>query len=326
MESGPVEAGAAPPDSGAVDASADCTGAMDVVALDGASCTATVLVTPISLYGGKAAGLALDDTGNLFVAENPNNLDITPDGPFVSKVTPEGSRTIFAGQGLFGGVTALKFDAHGYLYVADGIGSRYNALPAPRNLVWRVDPTGNATQFATNINNPTGLAFDSGGNLYVASFDDRAVYKFSATGTPLGAYVTGLAFGPYGITFDVSGNLFVTEFGFSTPTRGSRISKITPLGQRSTFVDAAPLMSPADVAFDGSGNLYASYYDSLKVLRIAPDGSYTVFPGGCSADDAPNGLALDQHRGILYTAVNGGRTTPAPAILKLTGIVPTSCE
>jgi hypothetical protein len=291
----------------------------------GPSCKATVLASPISLYGGKAAGLALDAAGNLYVAENVNNLDIVPDGPFVSKITPNGVKTIFAGPSLFGGVTALRFDREGYLYVADGIGNRYNALPTPRNLVWKVDPSGNATQFVTGINNPTGLTFDSMGNLYVASFDDQAVYKFSSTGAALGAFVTGLSFGPYGIAIDESGSMFITGYGTSAPVRGTKIYKATPDGQLSVFVDATPLHSPADVAFDGQGNVYASFYDSLKILRIASDGSYVVFPGGCSGDDAPNGLALDRQNGVLYTALNGGRTTPSPAVVKLTGIVPGAC-
>lgn len=326
----PSEVGAGAPEAGAVASGSgplDASGGSANAKLLTGSCTATVLFSPISLYGGKSAGLALDRAGNLFVAENTNNLGVVPDGPFVSKITPDGSRTIFVGRGLFGGVTALTFDANGYLYVADGIGNPtyymgVGPAPTPRNLVWRVDPQGNATEFATNINNPTGLAFDSSGTLYVASFGDRAVYRFSPTGAPLGVFVSGLAFGPYGIALDASGNLFVTEHGTPAPTDGSRIDKVTPLGQLSTFVNAAPLRSPADLLFDGAGNLYASYYNGLKILRIAPNGSYTIFPGGCSGDDAVNGLALDRRAGVLYTAVNGGRTTPAPAVLKLTGIVP----
>jgi sugar lactone lactonase YvrE len=305
---------------------AKATGAQTSGSAMDAGCIATVLASPISLYGGKAAGLTLDATGNLYVAENVNNLGIQPDGPFVSKVTPQGVKTIFAGKGLFGGVTALRFDSNGYLYVADGIGNRYNALPAPRNVVWKVDPTGNASQFATGINNPTGLAFDRGGNLYVASFDDQAVYKFSSTGVSLGAFVTQLPFGPYGMVVDDSGNVFITGFGTSTPSEGTQVYKAAPDGGISVFLDATPLHSPADLALDSAGNLYASYYDSLKILRIAPDGSYIVFPGGCSGDDAPNGLALDPQSGVLYTALNGGRTTPSPAVVKITGIVPGGCN
>jgi sugar lactone lactonase YvrE len=315
------------PDSGAPNPAATpaCASAPTTAAPGDRVCTETVVASPISLYGGKAAGLARDDAGNLYVAENANNLGIVPDGPFVSKISPQGTKTIFAGQGLFGGVTALKFDAYGYLYVADGIGNRYNALPPSRDLVWRVDPSGNATPFVTGIHNPTGLAFDSGGILYVASFDDRAIYKFSPAGAALGTFVAGLDFGPYGIAADDSGSVFITGFGTSAPVQGTRIYQATALGEISVFVDAAPLRSPADLVLDRAGNLYASYYDSLKILRVAPDGSYTVFPGGCPGDDAANGLALDEQHGLLFTTVNGGRTTAPPAVVKLTGIVTVGC-
>src|SRR5207253_3610183 len=121
--------------------------------------------------GGMGAGLAMDAQDNLYIAENVNNWGITPQGPFVSKVTPQGVKSIFVPQGVLGDVTALAFDANGNLYVADGngIGSEQ---PAANNMVWKISPQGNATQFISSINNPTGLVFDSQGNLYVAAYAD----------------------------------------------------------------------------------------------------------------------------------------------------------
>ena len=69
------------------------------------------------------------------------------------------------------------------------------------------------------------------------------------------------------------------------------------------------LIDPHSLALDASGNLYATYYNGLKILRIAPGAaSYAVFPGGGTGDDADNGIAVDAAGG-LYTVVNGGRTT-----------------
>jgi Regulator of chromosome condensation (RCC1) repeat/Bacterial Ig-like domain (group 2) len=294
-----------------------------------ASCAASAFASPISLYGGLAAGLVFDSAGDLYAAENRNNWGITPDGPFVSKTTPQGTRTIFAGQGVFGNVTALAVDASGStLYVADGdgYGAALGTLPPyGLNLVWKVDRHGAATRFVTGINNPTGLAFDSANNLYVASFNDRAIYKFSPAGAALGAFVTGLPASSYGLVFDASGNLYVAG-AFVASSNGSQVFKVTPAGQVSVFVNAAPLTTPSSLVFDTSGNLYVSYYDSLKILQVAPNGSYIVFPGGgCAGDDAANGLAIDS-LGTLYAAVNGGRTTQDPAVVTLPGIVPQTCN
>jgi hypothetical protein len=100
-------------------------------------CTRTEFLSPVSLYGGTAAGLGIDAQDNLYIAENVNNRGITPQGPLVSKVTPQGTRTIFVQQGILGDVSGLAFDAQGNVYVADGNGNG-NEQPEPKNMVWKV--------------------------------------------------------------------------------------------------------------------------------------------------------------------------------------------
>jgi sugar lactone lactonase YvrE len=261
--------------------------------------------------------LAVDRHGNLFVAENVN-ADITPGGPLVLKVSPQGVKTTVVRQGILGDVTALAVDDQGNLFVADGNGFG-NGQPPPRNVVWKVDPQGNISLFVSAVNNPTGLALDAEQNLYVASFADSAVYKYYRAGTFLRTVIAGLPDAPYGIALDSPGNLYIA--GMGKLSTGSRIYKVTRSGHPSVFFDGGPLTSPYSLVFDGQGNLYASYYNGLKIVRVAPDGSSVVFPGGCVGDDAANGLAITGEV-FVYAAVNGGRTTPQPAVVKLLGIVP----
>jgi sugar lactone lactonase YvrE len=285
------------------------------------ACSETVFVSPISLFGGDAAGLAVDQQGNLFVAENVHPS--ISGGPKVSKVSPLGAKTTLVPQGTLGDVTALVVDDQGNLFVADGNGIGAGQ-PGAGNAVWKVDPQGHITKFISGVNNPTGLAFDyDAHNLYVASFGDSAVYKFSPTGVALGPAVTGLPDAPYGITFDLDNNLYIA--GFGNPANGTKVFKVTPQGQLSIFFDGSPLTSPASLVFDRQENLYVSYYNGLKIVRIAPDGSSTEFPGGCVGDDAANGLVFADEV-FLYTGVNGGRTTIDPAVVKLQGIVPPASD
>jgi hypothetical protein len=290
-------------------------------------CTASAFVNQISLFpGGTGTGLAIDSKDNVYIASNATYDDFgifllgSDPRAHVTKATPQGTMSIFVSEGVLGDVTGLAVDPQDNLYVADGNGNGNNGS-TPRNMVWKVSPQGTIAPFISGINNPTGLAFDSAQNLYVASFADRAVYKYSTTGAFLSVVTSGLPDSPYGVAVDKSGNLFIAGFGINgADAYGTRIYKITPQGQRSIFVDAG-FPDPYSLVFDRIGNLYASYYNSLKILRIAPDGSFVTFPGGCIDDDAANGLAIDQH-GVLYAQVNGDRTTEYPAVIKLFGIVP----
>lgn len=274
-------------------------------------------VSPISLYGGQGAGLAISGK-TLYIAENVNSWPVKPQGPFVLEVEENGDQNVITPPGLLGDVTALALDRDANLYVADGNGTGVGQPPG-RNVVWRISRTGTVKAFVS-VNNPTGLAFDSMGNLYVSSFADGAVYKFSPTGQLLGVPLSNLTGNtlPYGLAVDRMDNLYVA--GKGNPV-GSKIFKVTPSAIVSVFVDAAPLTSPSSLVFDETGNLFASYYDSLTILRIAPDGSYVTLPGGGIGDDAPNGLALDAG-GDLFVSVNGGRTTNYPAVVRLRGLVP----
>ena len=70
------------------------------------------------------------------------------------------------------------------------------------NEIYRFSPTGaNPDVFASmGMNDPVGIAFDSAGNLFVANFGGSTVREFSATGTDLGNYATGLS-SPFGLAF-----------------------------------------------------------------------------------------------------------------------------
>lgn len=279
-----------------------------------------LFVNSISLYGGDAAGLAIDPKGNLYVAENVNGLGLTPQGPFVVKVNPKGVQTVIVPQGVLGDVSALALDRWGNLYIADGNGFGAGQ-PAPKNVVWKLAPHGTMTAFVS-VTDPSGLAFDQKGNLYVSSWSDGAVYKFSPRGRLLGIPLSGLGANslPYGVAIDSVGNLYVAGFGSHYNSAG-QIFKVTPSGSVSVFV-SPPLTNgaPASLVFDSAGSLYAGYYNSLEILKIAPDGSYVTYLGGGIAPDAPNGLAIGP-TGALFVSVNGMRTTTLPAVVKLTGIV-----
>src|SRR5665213_3580216 len=65
--------------------------------------------------------------------------------------------------------------------------------------------------FASGLEEPEGLAFDSSGDLYVANYVNSTVSEFNSSGTLLNAsFASGLS-GPYGLAIDSSGDLYVAN-------------------------------------------------------------------------------------------------------------------
>ena len=67
----------------------------------------------------------------------------------------------------------------------------------------KITPGGVVSTFATGLNGPTGLAFDSSGNLYVANYDNGSgttISKITPGGT-VSTFATGLN-GSEGLAFD----------------------------------------------------------------------------------------------------------------------------
>jgi hypothetical protein len=141
-----------------------------------------------------------------------------------------------------------------------------------------------------------GLAFDTGGNLFVSS--SGSVYKVAPGGSPVALFVTGM-WNVKGLAFDATGNLYVADWGdnLSNP---ARVWKVTPAGVKSTF---ATLSSPAGLAFDGSGNLLVSQWGVHNVAKVTPAGAVSTYAASISGVNEEVGqIEYDPATGDLYAA------------------------
>ena len=183
-------------------------------------------------------GLAVDSTGNIYVADT-NNFKIrkiTPDG-VVS--TLAGSTYGFAdGIGInasFKHIFGVSVDSTGNVYVAD----TYN------NMIRKITPDGvvstlagstpgstDATGTNAKFNSPNGLAVDSIGNVYVADSGNNKIRKIT----------------PDGVVSTLAGS-------------GLR-------GSEDGIVTAASFNSPNGVALDSKGNIYVADINNKKIRKI----------------------------------------------------------
>src|SRR5438067_967815 len=106
--------------------------------------------------------------------------------------------------------------------------------------IFKFTPAGTQSTFASGLDHPAGLVFDSSGNLFEADLLSGTIFKFTPAGTK-STFASGLNV-PGGLAFDSSGNLFESDNGSNT------IFIFTPAGTKSTF--ATGLNGPIGLAFE----------------------------------------------------------------------------
>jgi hypothetical protein len=84
----------------------------------------------------------------------------------------------------------LAFNSAGDLFESDNSGN-----------IYRFTPDGVRSTFASALSGPSGLDFDSAGNLFVAAYGSGSIYQFTPEGVR-STFVSGLGLsGPRGLAF-----------------------------------------------------------------------------------------------------------------------------
>lgn len=170
-------------------------------------------------------------------------------------------------------------------------GSRGQQLPVS---LFRIDADGEVTEFSGDIANPTGVAFDTTGQMFVTSRMDGTVYRI----TPFKEAVTfaenlGVA---TGLAFDREGHLYVGD-------RTGTIYRVNSIGEETAWAQLEPSVSAYHLAFGPDDALYVtgptvSSFES--VMRVDKSGEASIFYRGLGR---PQGLAFDRD-GNLYVAAS----------------------
>ena len=294
----------------------------------------------------QTPSVTIDGSGNLFITDFF--------GAQIRKVNTSGIVTTIAGlagsgyTGDGGPASAAYLGAPDYI-ISDGAGNLYFS-DLSNSLVRKINTSGVITTVAgvvgaggstgdggpataAAVNQPSGLALDGAGNLYICEYSLRVrkvntsgiistvagsgVYGYSGDGGP----ATAAKFkNPTAIAIDGSGNLFIADEYNNAIRKVNTAGIITTIAGNGTQgfagdggpASAALFNSPIDIKFDAAGNLFIADRDNERIRKIstagvvstvAGDGSrgYTGDGGAATAATlwAPEGVAFDA-AGNLY--------------------------
>ena len=288
-------------------------------------------------------GIALDATGNLYVADTGNKSlrKVAPNGMVSTLVS--GEKDISDRRGVYSSYpNSIAIDNANNLYVTG----------AGEGRIQKISPKGDVSIFIDGERDdklsydPIGIAADMKGNIYYMKGNSHSyhILKTSSKKKRIRSLAgKGERFHigyPSGIVVSNTGNIFVTD--------GSEILKITPQGEISTFVEGGvlhfsspegggmhcySLCFPDDLTIDAMDNLYVT--NEYRILKITPEGEISDFAGanttvGEFADgigykarfDRPHGITIDP-AGNLYVADGFNRrirkVTPEGVVSTLAG-------
>jgi sugar lactone lactonase YvrE len=247
-----------------------------------------------------------------------------------SGITGGDKITSFAGHAKFGlggfsgdggpatkaelsGPTGVAVDGQGNVYIADTRNQRVRKVNSSGTITTFAGggpgingPSGRATD--AFLNNPTGVAVDGQGNVYIA--DSYRVYQVTPGGTLTlfagtggngfsgdGGPATAAEVQPYGLAVDRQGNLYIADNG------NRRVRKVNPAGTITTIAGngtsgnagdgglatKAQLHNPLGVALDQHGNLYIVDQFGGRVRKVNPAGTITTIAGNGGVDTGGDG-------------------------------------
>ncbi|MGD0672706.1 MAG: NHL repeat-containing protein [Candidatus Binatus sp.] len=301
------------------------------------------------------SGIARDASGRIYVTNNATNTVTVYAAGANGNVPP--IATIGGAKTQLSDPTGIALDASGKIYVLNRADNRKRNIkvypPLGTNTgILNEAPITDIAGSKTRLDDPTGIALDSQGNIYVANIlggpvvpntEDSGTVTVYAAGSSgniapiatISGAATGLAY-PAGIALDSSGNIYVAnELTGNTSSSLEDYPSITvyPAGSKGNASPIAVIAGdntgldyPQGIALDSGGNLYAKGYveyvgDTINAYPAGSNGNVSPAATIVGADtglDGPDGIALDSG-GNLYVSngyggpVGGGSVTIYPA-------------
>lgn len=282
-------------------------------ALIAAPASATVQFT--KQWGGSPEfnsphGVAVDSSGNRYVADGSNNRieKVDPDGVLLRTWGSFGS-----GDGQLKTPEGVAVDSSGTVYVADLQNNRVSEFSPNgvflRTWGWGVQDGSAAFQVCTSgcragssgagdgqFHSPRGIAISSSGNVYVTEAGNDRVQEFDSStsrnfvtkwGSPGSG--TGQFDNPFAVATDSADNVYVADTGNSRiqefDSSGTFVSQFGASGSSEGL-----FVVPRGIAIDGSDNVYVadSNNDRVQKFDSTPGHQFVSTWGYGVSDNFPN--------------------------------------
>jgi DNA-binding beta-propeller fold protein YncE len=240
--------------------------------------------------GFQAVGVAVDGSGNVFVADTNNSA--------VKEILEAGGyKTIKTLGSGFSQPVGIAVDTSGNLFVTDSGDKTVKEI-------LEVGGYKTIKTLGSGFSQPVGIAVDTSGNLFVTDRGDKTVKEIPAAGgystvnTLTGGFVS-----PFGIAVDASGSLFVAD---------SSNNEVTKILATSDYTTVNTLQLPRSgvsvitgVAVDGSGNIFAAKTAGNGLFEVLAAGGYTTVKTLVSDLISPEGVAVDSSGNVFIVGPVG---------------------
>jgi len=265
--------------------------------------------TSASLY--NPSGVAVDNQGNIYIADTTNSVIRKVSGGVISTIAGKDGLGGYAGDGAAAAQSVLyepqgvAVDSSGNVFIADTQNNVIRKISASSGNISTVAGTStqpnqgfsgdNGKATAATLNQPTGVAVDGAGNIFIADRGNNRIREVSASNgnitTIAGNGIAGFSgdggsatsaqiYGPTNIAFDASGNFYiaVAQSDVIREVSGGIISTIAGShGVPGFYGDGGspvpPSLSllnhPSGVAVDSSGNIYIGDTGNNRVRQIS---------------------------------------------------------
>jgi len=288
---------------------------------DGGPATAAALASPTAV--------AVDAQGDLFIADTWNNV--------IREVQPDGTITTVAGNGTPGSAgdggpatsatlehpAGVAVDAQGDLFIADSRARKIREV-RPDGIITTLTTIAAAFSFlpgssgAYTNGEPTNLAVDAQGDLFITDTDDGVILEVQPDGTIIDVAGNSQNFGywgdggpptsaaleyPGGVAVDSAGDVFIADSGNNVIRRVGGLS--LTVGPVTTSNLQAALANASQGGSGGSVTLQATSSSAVTTVVQAVNGLTSSNPAN------PESVTLD---------LAGATTTPTTPIDTSSGV------